>query len=425
MNKHIAILAFFGCLGATPLHAETIAITGGRVFTLGGQGVIENATVLIVDERIAAVGAGVPVPAGARRIDAAGRWVTPGIFDAASQLGLVEVPSVKGANDSQAAEAPFAAGFDVQYAVNPESTAIAVSRIEGLTRAAVFPASGKSIFAGYGAVIHLGTGYDLVSAPRAFAYLEMGETGASAAGGSRGAAWITLVEAFREAAGGGKGRGDDHANLLNRIDMEAIGPLIAGAAPLVIHVERAADILQALALKGRHPKLKLILIGAAEGWLVAERIAAAGVPVILDSFANLPGDFESLAATQENAARLDAAGVAIAIAPMSAVGGEAANARLVLQYAGNAVANGLPWEAALRAVTVNPARFYGLDKDLGTLEPGKLADVVVWDGDPLELSSAPTTVVIAGKDMPLVSRQTKLRDRYRDLGDPKPFAYRY
>ena len=213
--------------------------------------------------------------------------------------------------------------------------------------------------------------------------------------------------------------------MLPRLDKEALKPIVDGKTALVISVDRASDILNVIKLKNEYPKLKPIILGAAEGWLVADELAVADIPVITDTYSNLPGSFETLGSTQANAARLSKAGVRLSIAPLSAVGGMTANARLILQYAGNAVAHGMDWDAALKAITLTPAQIYGAGQQLGSLEVGKIADVVVWDGDPLELSSAPTAVIVNGEETPLTSRQIELRDRYQDLDDPKPFSYRH
>lgn len=422
-----ALTLIFAAISVPAAAAESLAITGGRVHTLSPAGVIENGTVLIRDDRIVAVGADVRVPADARVVNAAGAWVTPGIFNAYTQLGLVENEDVRSTMDVSAAGAPFAAGFDVQYGVNSYSTLIPVARVRGVTRAAIFPVATRSIFGGLGALLRLDSGEQAVFEPRAMAIVELGAEGAKLAGGARGAAWVTFHRSLTAAGKGTPTRGvATRGQPSGDPDDDALKAILSGESPLVVHVERAADILNVLALNERYPKLRPILLGANEGWMVADRIARAGVPVILDSFANLPIDFESMAATQENAARLARAGVLIAIAPVYRFHAAMPhNAGLVAQYAGNAVANGLPWEAGLKAITLNPAIIFGVSDRLGSLEAGKIADVVVWSGDPLELASRPDAVFIAGKQLPLVSRQTKLRDRYRDLSNPTPFPYRH
>ena len=204
---------------------------------------------------------------------------------------------------------------------------------------------------------------------------------------------------------------------LSRLDLEALVPVARGELPLVVGVDRASDIEAALRL-GRERHLKLILAGCDEAWMVADQIAAAQVPVLINPLADLPSSFEHLGATLENAARLHRAGVSFAF-----MSGDAHNARTLRQLAGNAVANGLPWDEALKAMTINPARIWHLEDRFGTLEPGKEADVVIWDGDPLEVTSAALRVFIRGIEMPRKTRQTELRDRYKNLGGVLPPAY--
>lgn len=179
----------------------------------------------------------------------------------------------------------------------------------------------------------------------------------------------------------------------------------------LVHVESAADIRRVIDFKRSNPNLRFAIHGGAEAWQVADELARAGVPVILDPLSNLPDRFERLSARLDNAALLARAGVQIAIAPQPGTV-DAHQARLSLQLAGNAVANGLPWDAAFAAVTRGPAEIFGVGGQLGRLERGHLADVVVWDGDPLEVMSAPVAVFVEGVEQPLVSRQTRLRDRY-------------
>jgi imidazolonepropionase-like amidohydrolase len=412
-------------LGAVPVYAETVAIVGGTVYTQGAAGKVEGGTVLIEDGKVRAVGRDVAVPSGARRIDAAGKVVTPGFMDSLTRLGLVEVGQVEETNDARAnRDDRFTAAFDVVDGINPRSILFPIARVEGVTRAVVAPQTGESLIAGRGAVIHLGTesGDWLVRAPVAM-YAVLGESGAGLAGGARGAAMLRLREALQDAVDYGDNRaafdrGDRRPYALSRLDLEALQPVVKGELPLVITVHRASDIEAALRL-ARDFKLKLIVAGAREGWMVAGQLAAAKVPVLLDPLANLPESFEALGATLESAARLHKAGVTVAF--MSA---DAHDVRNIKQAAGNAVSYGMPWDAALAALTVVPARIWGIADHYGTLEPGKDADVVVWDGDPLELTSYPEHVFIRGIEIPRDTRQLRLRDRYKDLSGDLPPAYR-
>lgn len=420
-SRHFLLLAGLA-MAAGPALAETVVITGATVHTLGPQGTIQNGTVVIENGKIKAVGASVPVPSGARSIDARGKVVTPGFLDSFSRIGLVEVPAVEGTDDTETEDDRITAAFRVADALNPHSALIPVNRVEGLTRVVVMPNTGESLIAGQGALIHLGGPGDyLVRSPIAM-YATLGEGGANLAGGSRAAALLRLREAFEDTRDYIANRkafeqGERREYALSRLDLEALIPVVRGELPLVLAVQRASDIQAALRL-AREYKLDLILAGATEGWMVAPEIAAAKVPVLVNPLDNLPGSFETLGATLENAARLHKAGVTIAF-----MSGDAHNARNIKQAAGNAVAYGLPWNAALAALTSVPARIWGLSGSYGTLEAGKDADVAIWDGDPLEVTTFPDAVFIRGVQMPMKTRQTELRDRYKDLSGPLPPAY--
>ena len=405
----------------TPAAAQTIAITGGTVAIGDGSAPIPNGTVVIRDGRVVAVGAGVAVPAGATAVDARGKWVAAGMVAGFSNLGLVDANGVEESNDERARNSPFHAAIDVSVAINPQANPITNERAGGITRAIVSPDTAGSIFAGQGAVIDLGSDAQPVTKARAFQLVELGESGARSAGGSRPAAYAALkdmfaqAQDFRRSPGSFDGRSKE--SLLTRSDAEALLKVLDGAQPLVVHVERASDILQVLSLVRDYPKVKLVLLGATEGWMVAREIAAARVPVIAAALADLPSSFEALAATESNVGRLTAAGVPTAI---STVGANTAPGEHVLkQYAGNLVAitrvpgaTGLDWGRAFATVTSLPAAALGMDGEIGSLRAGRRADVVIWDGDPLELSSAPVAVWIDGRQESLQSRQRLLRDRY-------------
>lgn len=419
MKKLLSLLL----LSALPAMAETVAITGGRVVTLGPAGTIDGGTVVIRDGQITAVGKNVTVPAGVRRIDATGKVVTPGLMDSLSRLGLVEVNAVEGTADAETEDDRITAAFNVADAINPRSMLFPVNRIEGLTRAVVAPQAGTSLIAGQGVVIHLGGPGDfLVKSPIAM-FAVLGEGGARFGGGSRAGSLLRLREALQDARDFNENRqsferGERREYALSRLDLEALQPVIRGEMPLVLAVNRASDIQTVLRI-AKEEKLKIILAGAGEAWQVAGEIADARVPVLISPIDNLPGSFETAGATLENAARLHKAGVTFAF-----MTGDAHNSRNIRQHAGISVAYGLPWDAALAAITSVPAKLWGLSDRYGTLEPGKDADVVVWDGDPLEITSFPEAVFIRGVQMPMESRHLELRDRYKDVGGTQPHAYR-
>ncbi len=398
---------------AAPAAAETVLIQNGRVVTNGAAGIIESGDVLIVDGRISAVGAEIAAPRGARVIDAQGRYVTPGAFAAMSEVGLNEISGSGAPNDADIEGELAAAAADAGRAFNPGVTAVAVTRMEGVTRAAIAPSETPSMFGGRGALVALGGRADSVFRANAFMVVELGETGATRTGSSRASLWPAFEAALRDAREyPGRYRSGQGGAVLNELDAEALAPFARGHGMFLVRVESAADIRRLIAFKRANPSLRFAIHGGAEAWQVADELARAQIAVILDPLSNLPDRFERLSARLDNAALLQRAGVRIAIAPQPG-SIDAHQARLALQLAGNAVANGLDWNDAFAAVTRGPAEVFGVGEQLGRLERGYFADVVIWDGDPLEVMSAPVAVFIEGAEQPLVSRQTRLRDRYR------------
>jgi imidazolonepropionase-like amidohydrolase len=191
----------------------------------------------------------------------------------------------------------------------------------------------------------------------------------------------------------------------------------ANGGKVVIDVDRASDILETLRFADKYD-LDLVISGGTEAWMVAGQLAAAGVPVLLDPLYNLPGNFDTLGARLDNAAILQAAGVDVVIN-----GAGSHNARKQRQMAGNAVSYGLPHEAGIAALTINPAKVFGVSDEQGSIQKNQTANVVLWSGDPLDVTSAAEVVVINGKLIPMESRQTKLRDRYLPEDPSMPRAY--
>jgi imidazolonepropionase-like amidohydrolase len=428
MRKLILSLAL--ALFATPGMAATIAIVGGKVHTVGPQGTIDNGTVLIVNGRIAAVGADVDVPAGAETIDATGKVVTPGLFSPQSQLGLVEVGMSAGPTDYSQRGDRYTAGFDVADAYNRRSTLIAINRIEGVTRAVIAPSPGYPdangsghVIAGLAAIVNLGD--DNVLDRRGSAMVvALGQSGSAYAGGTRTATWLTLRNALDEALDYREHRGDFERGMRREYvhsiaDLEALQGVVNGNTPVIASIDRAADIEVLIRLVNEY-SLKAIISGGTEAWMLADKLAAAGIAVIVDPVANLPGNFDKLNARFGAASILVDAGVKVAVGDSSMNRSHIAGN--LTQAAGNAVAHGLDWDTALRAITLSPAEIFGVADSVGSLEAGKAADVVIWPGDPLELTNFPDQVFINGEKIPMVSRQTLLRDRYLQSNGPP--AYR-
>jgi imidazolonepropionase-like amidohydrolase len=459
---------------AAPAAAQTFAISGGTVALGDGSQPIPNGVVIVRDGRVVAAGdVRMKLPAGTQVIDATGKWVTPGIVAGFSRLGLAEVDltaeaedgggasDTAGSADDTTSNGLFNAAIDVVTAINPRDTTIAVNRADGVTRALVAPGPGKNIFAGQGAVIDTGADMDFVTAPRKFQFVELGQTGAEKAGGSRAAAYVLFRNALREAgelgryapfvAGSRSAAPDERERpvirdpnesrlyqarrsddvLLTRFDAAALVPVLHGRQYLLVHVERASDILNVLDLKREFRSLKIVLVGASEGWTVAERIARAGVPVIASPVNDLPASFEQLAATQSNVGRMRAAGVNVSIGTID--DSDTRNLFWERQYAGNLVAlqrvpgaTGVSWGEALAMITSRPAEAVGMGGEIGSLAPGRRADMVIWSGDPLEGTSAAEAVFIDGVRQPLETHQTRLMQRYRDLNRRDlPEAYRH
>lgn len=416
--RHLLFAAAALAALASPASAETIAITGGKLVIGDGSAPIEGGTVVIRDGNVVAAGAGVAIPANARTIDASGKWVTPGVFAGFSRLGLSEVDAVNGTNDKSGGKSGFSAAIDVAPAIDPFRSPIAVNRSAGVTRAVVAPEAAGNIFAGQGAVMDLGSDSDAVTKARVFQFVELGENGAAAAGGSRSSSHLLFRAMLREAQDYATGRNAFDDELLRAEDAKALQAVLRGEQRLLVRVEAANDILRVLELKRDYPAIKMVLVGVSEGWRVADRIAAAGVPVIASALNDLPATFELLGATQSNIGRMKDAGVKVSIGMID--DRDSHQLRYTTQYAGNLVslqkvprATGLSWDEAFAAISSGPAEAIGMGDKIGSLKAGRVGDVVVWDGDPLELSSAPVAVFVDGVEQPLGNRQNRLRDRYR------------
>jgi len=410
---------------ATSAGAQTVAITGGRVYPVSGPP-IENGTVVIRDGRITAVGAGIAVPAGAQRIDATGKWVTPGLINSATELGLYEIGAVNETREAIAVgREGIAAAFTAWEGLNPASVLIAPARNEGITTVVAAPA-GNLLVTGQAALIDLvdGSAADMiVRAPLAMIAQVGNAQGANL--GARGELLVRMRELLEDARAFAANRAAFERNQARRYsasrpDLEAMIPVVQGRLPLIVAASKASDIEAALKL-GRDYGLRLMIAGAAEGWLVADQLAAAKVPVLAGAMNNIPSSFSSLGTRQENVALLRRAGVPVLIIGNSGGGDEEAfNVRNLKQEAGNAIAYGLPWDEALRAVTLTPAEAFGLADRYGSLQPGRVANVVVWSGDPFEFTTRAEHVLVRGREIVTPTRQDMLTERYKSL----PPSYR-
>jgi imidazolonepropionase-like amidohydrolase len=402
-------------VAASHAAAQPIAIVGGRVHPVAGP-VIENGTVVIVAGRITAVGANVPLPVGARVIDAKGKWVTPGLINALTELGVSEVGAVPTTQDTSAqGENGIAAALRVWDGLNPASPLWAPARNEGVTSVVVVPSGG--LVAGQAAFADTAGATRAALLRRAPVAMAAALTASTAGATSRGDLLLRLRRLLDDARTYGTKkvafeRAATRDFVVSRQHLEAMQPVLAGRLPLLVAVDRAVDI-QALLDLAREYAIRVMVHGGAEAWRVAPALAAAKVPVITGALDNIPSSFDALGARQENAALLRRAGVAVIL---TAGTSDSFHVRNVKQNAGNAVAYGLSWDDALRAVTLAPAEAFGVADAVGSLAPGKAANVVVWSGDPFEFATRAEHVFVKGEPVLAKSRQDLLSERYRTPG---------
>ena len=402
-----------------PAAAQTIAISGGKVYPVSGPP-IENGTVIITNGKIVAVGAGIAVPANAQRIDATGKWVTPGLINSSTQLGLVEIGQVSNTRDMQArGKDNIAASFTVWEGLNPNSVMLAPARKEGVTTFVVIPTGG--LVSGQAAILDLvdGTTTDMIMKSPVAMVAEIGDA-AQAGTGSRGELIVKLRELLEDTKFFITHRAEfDRAQTrdfqASRLDLEAMIPVVQGRLPLLVVVDKQSDIDAALRI-ARDFNLKLIIGGGAEAWLMAGKLAAARVPVLTGAMNNIPAGFAALGQRQENPGLLSAAGVRVGLVGNAGGGDEEAfNVRNIKQEGGNAVAYGMTWENALKAVTLWPAEIFGVADRVGSLAPGRDANVVVWSGDPFEFTTHVEHVWVRGVERTEKTRQDLLTERYLNL----------
>ena len=408
MRALIAI-ALLAC--AASANAQDLFIRGATVHTSGEQGVLSNADVLVRDGKIAAVGPSLSAPSGVTTVDAKGRALTPGLFGGLTAIGIEEVSLEPTTVDSTvilsapAFEMAWRPEFDVTSAYNPRSVLVPVARIEGLTWTMLSPGSdeGGALLTGQGGAVTLDGRYDSVLAGTHALFINLGGNANVMSAGSRAGQWMLLEQAIRETR---SPTAQDEHLLLHPLGREALAKYLNGGR-VVFNVNRAADIRRAVAFAKRNG-MKPIIAGGAEAWVVADELARDKVPVLLDTLVNLPYNFDDIGARLDNATLLNKAGVRIAFTQFN----ESHNARKIRQLAGNAVAHGLPKDAALAALTSEPAEIFGLAGGRGRIARGQVADLVLWSGDPLEVTSAADQVWIGGRAVEMRSRQTELRERY-------------
>ena len=412
----LAVLAGFEPPAVARAEDEpAIAITHALVYVPGPRPPLNDATVVIAGGKVVSVGSTAAGPADIRVVDAHGKTVTAGFIDADTDVGAVEVDMERGSNDT-AARGLLLPAVRMVDGYNPRSALIPIARSGGVTSVVVAPRAGA--LAGQSAFVDLAgdTQADAVVRPAVAQYARADE-GEAQEVGTRGALWMILRQAFDDARFYAAHKAQYDANAtrslgLRRMDLEALLPVLRGEQPLVVTVHRASDIETALRFADEF-KLKLVLRGASEAWLMADEIAKAKVPVVIDPLQDLPERFDRLRSRSDNAALLSAAGVSVVLSTFSSH-----QVRLLWQRAGNAVRLGMDHDAAIRAVTEAPADAFGL-KGYGRLEPGAVGNVVVWSGDPLQIGTRVEHVFVRGREQSLETRQTLLLRRYRTL----PFVH--
>ena len=413
---------------------STTALVGATIHPVAGPDV-EKGVILIRGGKIEAVGTDVAVPAGATRVDLSGLHVWPGFIDSQTALGLVEIDSVDMSKDGDESVAAATPQVRVIDAFNPESELIPVARMNGITTALVVPAEGN-VISGQSALMHLDgkIAPDMAVKNPAALHVNFGEPPKARYGEknqtpkTRMGTAAFLREQFVKAQEYARKREEyekkrkeweekkDQTKDKDKKEPEPpardlkLEPLVAalkGDLPVVARAHRADDILTAVRIAGEFG-LKLILSHATEGYKVAKLLAEKKIPVLVGPIDTQPSAIETAGAIYENAKLLHEAGVTIAIQT-----DEDHNVRLLPFHAGLAVAYGLPWEAAIRAVTVNPAEIFGVSDRVGSIRPGLSADLLVTDGDPFQPRTHVKKVYIAGRDIPLTSRHTMLYEKYR------------
>lgn len=400
-----ALLAVARAVTAAP--AQEILIRNAKVYTLSDT-VFEKADVLVRDRKIVAIGQNLRASPEVTLVEARGQPLTPGIFGGLSQIGVDEIPAEPStADDTLAFKGPDAEQqwrpeFDITLAFDPQSTLVPVARIEGITWTVLTPVAGDTIMAGQGAAVTLDGSRDAELPGSRALFISFGGEGKRLSGGSRAGLYMLLDQAIREADSKGP---LGERTLLHPAGREVLSHYLSGGR-VVFEAERASDILRVISIAHKYG-VKPIIFGGSEAWRVAKELADAHVPVILNPLKDLPYAFDRLGSRLDNAALLQRAGVLIAFSP-----DDGHDARTIRQLAGNAVAHGLPWEAALAAITRNPAQIFGLSGTHGRIAAGQNADLALWDGDPLEVTTTATQVWINGRAIEMRSRQTELRDRY-------------
>jgi imidazolonepropionase-like amidohydrolase len=415
---------------STPLDPNRyIVITGGKLLTIT-HGTIENGELLILKGKIAAVGtvgAMKPLPPGAQIIDAKGMTVYPGLIDSETHLGLTEIEADKMTNDLVEPSDEIMPHMHVADAFHAETVLIPVARYNGITNAIVAPDS-KDTLPGQDSFIQL-AGADStqmllvrdIAMPlnftgkqrrnESFATAQYPQTRMGMAAQMRQAftdaqSYVTKWDDYNKKMAALKAGDVPPSAPARDLKLEALIPYLEGKKPVIVKAEEPSDVETAYAL-GQEFKLRMILDGLAHSQSIYDKIAQWKLPVIVGSIYDAPKEWERFDAVYKMPGELAKRGVKIAFASF-----DAHQVRNLPYAAGFAVAFGLPYDEAMKALTLYPAQIWGVDDQLGSLDVGKTANVVVANGDPLDVKTDVKHVFIQGREIPLVNRQTELRDRY-------------
>ncbi|MFP5261694.1 MAG: amidohydrolase family protein [Blastocatellia bacterium] len=405
--------------------AETYAIRNARIVTVTGP-VIENGTVVVSNGKITAVGAAVSAPAGAKVIDASGLSVYPGMIDSGTEIGLTEIASVAGTVDT-AEIGDNNANIHVDVALRPDNSHIPVTRVNGITTVLTEPRGGT--IAGQSALINLDGWVPRDMILKSPAAMHINWPGNLGRGGDFGGfgQQRSISEVRREQerqvesvrkimrdakayADAKEARSRDASLPKQDVDLklEALIPVVRGQMPVVISANTERDIKNAIAFADEM-KIKMILSGGVEAYKVADQLRAKNIPVIVGPVLRMPNrEDDPYDAAFANAGLLSKAGVKIAFQTL-----DAAHVRDLPYHAGMAAAFGLPKEEALKSLTIYPAEIWGVADRIGSIEQGKVANLIVTDGDPLEILTQVRYLFINGRQIPLVSRHTELYEKYK------------
>ena len=388
-----------GLLIAPSAFADSVLVTNANLMSMGPLGTQHGVSVLIEDDVITDIGTNITTAADTV-IDANGAIVTPALFAGATATGLVEVNAVRESADgsmSDTKDNTVQVGFDVRDAYSPLSSVVGVTRVEGFGYSLLMASGGQYSVAGRGSLVDFDGGFESFNGSDVL-FVDVGGYAADKVGGSRAAHWMLLEGIMADLK-----RRSSEREYLSQSGKEHLKDLIKNGV-FVFSANRAADIRKVISFSNEY-RLNSVITGGREAWLLADELAAADIPVMVNGLDNLPSNFDALGSRLDNAALLHEAGVQVLF-----TSGETHNARKVRQGAGTAVAHGMPYEAAIEAMTTAASRVFG--GRVRALEVGNRADMVIWSGDPLEVTSYATSVILKGEVTSMATRQSKLLERY-------------